>query len=167
MILNGSKCGITLKLNHDNLEIVDRYKYLGVTFAAKRITNLFKEHFSLMLEKAKMRVAVIRRFGFREDGLGLASSIRLYKLLVRPILEYCAQSLTYTRYSDRLHPETIPSFSKELEHFQTQTLKKLLSCLRNTSPAIVRLFCGVEPIASRLEILKLRYFLENLTWFIR
>ena len=101
MILNGSKCGITLKLNHDNLEIVDRYKYLGVTFAAKRITNLFKEHFSLMREKVRIRVAMGRRFCFRVEGLGLASSIRLYKLLVRPILEYCARSLVYTRYVQR------------------------------------------------------------------
>ena len=47
---------------------------------------------------------------------------------------------------------------KEIEHLQTQILKKLINCPRNTPPALVRLFCGVEPIACRLEILKLRYF---------
>ena len=41
---------------------------------------------------------------------------------------------------------------------QTQLLKTLINCPRSTSPAIVRLFCGTEPLVSRLEILKLRYF---------
>ena len=78
--------------------------------------------------------------------------------MVRPILEYCAQSLTYTRYSQKATLEDPTGFAIELEHFQTQTLKKLINCPRNTPPALVRLFCGVEPIACRLEILKLRYF---------
>ena len=56
MILFGLKCEITIKLNNDHLEIVDRYKFLGATFAGKRITNSVK-------------------------GLGLASSITIYKLL--------------------------------------------------------------------------------------
>ena len=47
---------------------------------------------------------------------------------------------------------------KELEHLQTQILKTLTNCPSSTSPAILRLFCGVEPLACRLEILKLRYF---------
>ena len=128
MVLNGCKTNIILQLNNENLEFVDRYKYLGITFVAKRVTNLFKEHFSAMLEKAKMRVAMIRRYGFREDGLSLEPAIRLYKLLVRPILEYGAQILTYIRYSEQTQLEGSTKFVKHIEHFQTQTLKKLINC---------------------------------------
>ena len=70
--------------------------------------------------------------------------------------------LTYTRYSERSQVDTATGFAKELEHFQTQTLKNLIGCPRNTPPALVRLFCGVEPLACRLEILKLRYFWKTL-----
>ena len=101
MILNGPSTDVTLKLSNDILKIVQSYKYLGVTITAKRITNLFKTHFSLMLEKASTRAATIRRHGFHKDGLRLATAVRLYKLLVRPILEYCAQTLTYTRYGQQ------------------------------------------------------------------
>ena len=45
---------------------------------------------------------------------------------------------------------------------QTQILKTLINCPRSTSPAVVRLFCGTEPLACRLEILKLRYFWRKL-----
>ena len=88
----------------------------------------------------------------------MSTAIRLYKLIIRPLLEYCAQSLFYTRYNKAEQHDAANDFAKELEHFQTQTLKTLINCPRSTSPSIVRLFCGVEPLACRLEILKLRYF---------
>ena len=114
MVLNGPSTNISLKLYNDNLEIVHSYKYLGVTLSAKYITNFFKTHFSLVLEKARTRVATIRRYGFHKDGLRLASAVRLYKLFVRPILEYCAQTLTYRRYSQQASPEVYTGFAKKL-----------------------------------------------------
>ena len=75
MVLYGPSTDTSLKLFNDNLEIVYSYKYLGVTLTAKRITNFFKTHFSLMLEKARIRVATIRRYGFHKDGLRLASQL--------------------------------------------------------------------------------------------
>ena len=106
MVLNGPGSDVNLKLYNDILEIVDSYRYLGVTFTSNRINNLFRTHFKLLLEKAKSRVSTIRRYGFYIGGLRLASAIRLYKLFVRPILEYCAQTLTYTRYSQNAVLET-------------------------------------------------------------
>ena len=105
-----------------------------------------------------IRAAVISRHGFHEDGLRLSTAIKLYKLVIRPLLEYCAQSLFYGRYSQPLQADTPCEFARDLEHFQTQILKRLINCPQSTSPAIVRLLCGVEPLACRLEILKLGYF---------
>ena len=75
MVLNVTRKDIHLKLSNDELQIVDNYKYLGVTFSSKHITNLFKVHFRTMLEKANLRVSKIRRFGFRENGLRLTSAV--------------------------------------------------------------------------------------------
>ena len=158
MVLNGPSSDVNLMMYGNILEIVDSYRYLGITLTSNRITNLFKTHFNLLMDKAKSRASTIRRYGFHLGGLRLASAIRLYKLFVRPILEYCAQTLTYTRYSQDTVLDAPTGYAKEIEHLQTQTLKKLINCPRNTPPALVRLFCGVEPIACRLEILKLRYF---------
>ena len=90
------------------------------------------------------------------------TSVHLYKLLVRPILEFSAQSLTYAPYSEPFHQQNAGGFAAKLEHLQTQLLKTLINCPRATSPSNVRLFCGIEPISCRLEILKLRYFLRLL-----
>ena len=54
MVLNGPSTDTSLKLFDGNPEIVYSYKYLGLTLAAKRITNFFKNHFSFMREKARI-----------------------------------------------------------------------------------------------------------------
>ena len=140
------------------LEEVQTHEYLGITITSRYVTNLFKEHFNLIMEKAKSVAASIRNYGFSMDGFRIKTTIKLYKLLVRPILEFCAQSLSYTNYSHPYNPQTLSSFAKKLEHTQTQILKSLVNCPKSTSPAIVRLFCGIEPIACRTEIMKLRYY---------
>ena len=126
------------------------------------VTNIFKAHFDYILDKARIRAATIRGLGFSKNGFRVKSSVMLYKLLVRPILEFCAQSLTYALYSRSFRPNESCYYAKKLEHFQTQTLKTLINCPRSTSPAITRLFCGTEPLICRLEIMKLRYFWKTL-----
>ena len=140
------------------LKEVQTHVYLGITITSRYVTNLFKEHFNLIMEKAKTVAASIRNYGFSMDGFRIKTSTKLYKLLVRPILEFCAQSLSYSTYSHPYNPQTLSCFAKKLEHTQTQILKSLVNCPKSTSPAIVRLFCGIEPIACRTEIMKLRYY---------
>ena len=158
MIFNGGPKHARFTLGSSELKVVQTHKYLGVLLSSRYVTNIFKDHFQSFLEKVKSRVANIRNFGFSMNGFTVKTTIKLYKLLVRPILEFCAQSLSYARYSQPYILGKTPGFANKLEHTQTQLLKTLINCPRSTSPAIVRLFCGIEPIACRLEILKLRYY---------
>ena len=101
--------------------------------------------------------------GYHKDGLRPETALKMYKVLVRPLLEYGAQVISYKRHYLRSSraPTSLDKptfFMKDLEHFQTQALKTLLHCPRNVPPSLVRLFTGVEPIASRLDMLKLRYY---------
>ena len=162
LILNGNPKDVRFTLDNVELEIVSKYKYLGVVITSNYVTNLFKDHFDYIIEKARVRAAAIRGLGFSKNGFKVKSSVMLYKLLVRPILEFCAQSLTYALYSQPFRTDEKSYYARKLEHFQTQTLKTLINCPRSTSPAITRLFCGTEPLACRLEILKLRYFWKTL-----
>ena len=118
----------------------------------------------MTIEKAKQRLHCISLYGFHRDGLKPETAMKLYKLMVRPILEYGSQVLTYQKYFLKSSVD-IPKclnkltvFEEKLEHLQTQALKTLIGCPKSTSPAIVRLFSGVEPLKSRLDMLKLRYF---------
>ena len=115
------------------------------------------------MEKTERRIRCIKHLGFHQDGLRPQTAIRMYKILVRPLLEYGAQVLTYKRHflNSSRPPENINEtmfFLKDLEDLQTKALKSLLQCPKNVSPSIVRLLAGVEPMACRIDILKLRYF---------
>ena len=79
--------GVEFKLYGDIIEIVDSHKYLGITLTSTYVTNLFRTHFSNIVERAKVKAAVIKRHGFHEDGLRISSAIKLYKLMIRPLIE--------------------------------------------------------------------------------
>ena len=164
MTLNRLPYGLVFKLYEKKLEIVKRHKYIGITMSTKKLANLYVEHFNVILDKAEKRLWQIKHVGFSRDGLRPETAIKLYKLLVRPILEYGAQVLSYENsYLNSIRSKVrtldeITGFVKKLEHFQTQALKNLLGAPKSTSPSIVRLFFGVAPFSSRLDLLKLRYF---------
>ena len=90
------------------------------------------------LEKAQKRLGVVRLLGFHKDGLCISTGVKLYKLLIRPLLEFGAQIVSYKK-----------SLLSELEKFQTKALKSLMglhSCVKNET---VRLLAGVEPLRAR------------------
>ena len=140
-----------------------KYKYLGITLSTTRLTSLITKHVSHVIEKAEKRVNCIRHFGFTADGLRPQTSVEMYKILVRPILEYAAQVLNYRHHYFRKagnlnplqpQPDMIPTFEK----FQNKVLKTLIPCPRSTPPALLRIMFGTVPFFCRVDMLKLRYF---------
>ena len=54
--------------------------------SVKKLANIYAEHFSAILDKAAKRLWQIKHIGFNRDGLRPETTLKLYKLLVRPIL---------------------------------------------------------------------------------
>ena len=83
-------------------------------------------------------------------------------IMVRPILEYGAQVISYKQYyfTDRkpVKIEDPSEYIRKLEKFQNKVMKKLIPCPKNTPPEILRLLLGIMPISGRIDKLKLRYF---------
>ena len=163
MMLNSPRKDIEFKLGKAILEIITKYKYLGVVLSNKRLTSLFTHHFKLVIERAEKRLNCIRHFGFNSDGLRPATCIAMYKVLVRPILEYASQVLSYRHYyfnvPGRHRKISEPTdFLLKLEQFQNRTLKRLIPCPKSTSCCLLRLVIGTISLAPHIDILKLRYF---------
>ena len=164
MVFNRSPKGINIFIGSTKIKFLKFYKYLGIILSSKRLTNLYSEHFKQIMLKAERRLQCIRHYGFHKDGLRTETSVRMYKLLVRPILEFGSQVLIYRNYfmvsksRKSIDVAELQAHAEKLEHFQTKLLKRLPNCPRHEPPAIVRLFAGVEPISARLDFLKLRYF---------
>jgi len=136
MVLNRSPKGIFFKMESTIIDNVKTYKYLAVQLSSRRLTNLYTTHFKQVLQKAERRLHCIRHYGFHKDGLRVETAVRMYKLLVRPILEYGAQVLIYRNYflSSKSRQSCgiieLTAHEKKLENFQTQFLKRLLNCPR-------------------------------------
>ena len=165
MVLNKTSTGtgIEFKIGQNCLEIVKIYKYLGVVFSNTRLTSLYTQHFARVIEKAEKRVNCVRHFGFDSDGLRPVTCLSMYKILVRPILEYASQVLSY-----RHHYFTAPcrprkifkplDFLLKLEQFQNRILKLIIPCPKATPCGLLRLLTGTLSVAAHIDILKLRYF---------
>ena len=132
MVLNGAREPNTWTLYKEALEATNSYKYLGVTISSTRLTSLYTKHFDNISQKVNTRVNCIRHFGFSRDGLRPFTCIRMYKILVRPILEYAAQTLSYRHYyfsstttnkNSTRTPLGGDSFTLKLEKLQTATVR--------------------------------------------
>ena len=160
--LNIGLKGLAFNLDGVSIEIVSLTKYLGVLLSRSRLTSLYGKHLTEVLDKAEVRANVIRHKGFQSDGLRPETTIRLYKTLVRPILEYASQVLSYKHYyfTDRKceNIEEPMGMIMRLERFQNKILKSLVPSPRKTPPAMVRLLTGTMAMAGRIDMLKLRYF---------
>ena len=86
ILLNGSSNDITFTLNNE-LKIVETNKYLGVILSSKYIRNLFPWHYAKITENTRRRSIILKRHGFHEHDLLLNTAIRLYKIVVRPVME--------------------------------------------------------------------------------
>ena len=87
MIFNGKRTKPDIFLDGECLEVVSEYKYLGVWFDSKLNWKLHKE---TILRKAKKRAYIMMGFGIYKL-LPASTCVRLWEVLVRPILEYASE----------------------------------------------------------------------------
>ena len=162
LALNVGQKGLSFEINGESIKLVSKTKYLGVLLSRSRLTSLYGKHIAEVIEKAEARANVIRHKGFHSDGLRPETTVRMYKILVRPMIEYAAQVISYKHYyfkerkCARLEDPT--EMIKKLETLQNKILKKLVQCPKSTPPAMVRHKTGTIPIAGRIDMLNLRYF---------
>ena len=161
-MLNASKKDLSFTLLGEEVEICKTIRYLGVMLSRCRQTSLYNTHISQMIAKAETRVNATRHMGFHSDGFRPETSTKMYIVIVKPIVKYAAQVLSYKHYyfkeRECTEIEKPSSITKRLEKFQNKVLKKIIPCPKTTSPALLRLLTGTMPIEGRLDILKLRYF---------
>ena len=137
-------------LNNKPLEVVSSFKYLGIIISYKGDVSgaprqggekrAYKDFLSDILSKAEKRVNLVCLLGSHMDGLHPVTASRLYKSLIRPILEFGGQLISYNEAQVR-----------KLEVCQNKTLRRLLGFHVNTKIEIVRRVAGVEPIEARLH----------------
>ena len=109
------------------LRVVTELKYLGIRISDRGDLSSGQGHrgykcfLARTLERAEVRIARVRGFGFHQDSLLHATAVRLYKALVRPILEFATQVVSFSK-----------SQVSDLERFQCRALRSLVGLPQTT-----------------------------------
>ena len=84
-------------LGGGTVKVVREGKYLGIVVSDSGDLSLgtencgqrsYRSFLKATLDRAERRLAIVRSYGFHQDGLEFSTGIFLYKSLIRPILEF-------------------------------------------------------------------------------
>lgn len=156
---NPSKCALVnyrsssrpITLYDIPIPVVPSYDYLGVPINTSGVdNNLF---FNSTSKKARSSMALFRRIGVHQYGLGLYTALRVYKVFIRPILEFAIAILG-------LNATTI----MHLEQTQAQCLNMTLNrSISSSAPPFALNIMGCVPsIYTRFQILQFKYYVRML-----
>jgi hypothetical protein len=128
-----------LWLDGTRLTAVDSTKYLGVTFDRK--LN-FRQHFTNVKTTAMKRLNALRRLRGRDLGFSRASSLLVYKQLIRSVIEWGAPAF--------LGRATLKTGLAALQKIQNACLRTALRVCPRTRIVELHQLAGIEPIRQRL-----------------
>jgi hypothetical protein len=137
-------CPVALKLGPDTLPIVETTKYLGIIMGSSGPDwKTMAEKFSL---KAKNAVMALMKVGFNRATWCPSAKLDVYKLFIRPLMEYGMQVNLYSQADLGLFEKT-----------QQLALRIAYGVPWNTSKTAMKRLSCLESIKTRNHLLNLRF----------
>ena len=137
----------TLVINNATIPFPEQVRYLGVLLDSK--LNL-RAHVEYTKARAQKRIALLKCVSGRSFGADRVILLRMYKAIIRPILEYAAVLL------DGPGSRIIDS----LECVQNTALRIATGALRTSPVRSLQVDTNVAPLSLRRQDLSLRYYLK-------
>lgn len=135
----------TFYLGETRLSVAQEYRYLGVELGS----GLWSTYLDRILARARFKMHQLWHSVKGRSPLHLATSVKLFKTLVRPTMEYAA-SIWGCLCS--------PAFLKELDRIQVTYGRLLLRVPSQAANEYVLSELGLESMEERLEIAQLNLF---------
>ena len=134
-------------LNGDTISLVDQVKYLGVILDSK--LNLHA-HVEYVKARAQKRISVLKCIAGKSYGADRTVLLRMYKALIRPILEYASFIL------DGPGNRRVAT----LESVQNACLRIATGAIRTSPVSALQVEANIPPLYIRRKELLLRYYLK-------
>ena len=128
-----------LYLEGAELEVVDEYRFLGVTIDREL---RFNTHVKNTILKARKRMKILKCLAGKDWGQNLETQRALYSTYIRSALEYAAPSW---------YPWISKTARDKLESVQNECLKVMTRMAYDSPSDFLRLEAGVEPLEARIE----------------
>jgi hypothetical protein len=132
----------TLLLGGKAVDWVTSYVYLGVEMHGGRPFGRFRLR---MLRAAKRASYAVSGMGLHSGKMRVALGVQLYKALVRPLLEYCAEVSSVSAWP-------------QAERLQTSMMRRILGAPMSTSAAAMRGELGWKSMEARFQMLRVGFW---------
>lgn len=134
-----------LTINGSDIPYVRSFKFLGLVLDNKLNMNLHIEH---LKTKCTKRINVLRALCGQQSGADSVTLIRIYKTLVRPVLEYGVE----------VYASAPRKTLAKLDTIQNECLRIAAGAYRTTPIKLLQGLTGVTPLHLRRQELSLRYW---------
>jgi len=142
----GRKRKVRFFINKQQIDIVDDFKYLGITFSKNgRLITAIKENI-----KSATKVLHALRGSFRDKHIPIDCQLELIDSMIEPILLYGAEIWGYENIT-------------LLENFQLSCLKNVLKVRQNTPNYMVFGETGKIPISVKIKTRMIKYWKHLVT----
>jgi len=135
------------RLGQHSITTVDEYKYLGVEIGKPLRAGLYTTFSKRLIRTALMRMRDLHVSGCRMDQLDPRCSAKLWLTLVRPILEYGAETWTPNKTQ-----------ADAFERTQTKFARTVLGCCSSTATVFVNSELGFRSLSARRDVLRLLFW---------
>lgn len=129
-----------LKLNNRSIKFQKSTKFLGLFFDSKLCWN---KHFQYIIDRCKPRINLLRCIAGSTWGADGPMLLRIYKALIRSILDYGCEA--FNSASD--------SLKVSLDSIQYKALKICTGAIKGTPLASLQVECGDPPLELRRDFL--------------
>ena len=133
-----------LKLNNKNIKFQQNAKFLGLFFDSKLCWN---KHFQYIIDRCKPRINLLRCIAGSTWGADGPMLLRIYKALIRSILDYGCEA--FNSASD--------SLKASLDSVQYKALKICTGAIKGTSLESLQVECGDPSLELRRDFLTTCY----------
>ncbi len=131
---------LDVKIGNNKVKFKQETKFLGLVFDTKLNWN---KHFEYLLDRCKKRLNLLRCMTGHSWGIDGSLLLRLYKALIRPILDYGCEA----------YDSTCNTNKKSLDTIQYRALKLCTGAIHGTSLRALQIECGEPPLGIRRKFL--------------
>lgn len=136
-----------IKLYGVNVPIVSSYDYLGIPFQASGIDST--TFLANRTQKARSTMSLFRRLGVHQYGFGLLLALQVYRVFVRPIMEYGLALLG-------LNATTATVIDKTQANCLNMTLNR--SANHNAPSMVLNMMANLPTMYTRAQILTFKFW---------
>ena len=142
ILIFGRKRRQTFTLNNKQVEVIDKFKYLGVIFNRNgKFLDAIKDN----INKARLAMYTLRRT-FKEKHIPIDCQIEIFEKTIEPILLYGAEIWGFENRSTQL-----------IEKYYLKTLKQILGLRKSTPTYMIYGETGKYPLGVKIKMRMLNF----------